>query len=1068
MESTPPEDFKNALTADEVSVLQYIAKRDEYADYFFKTTSDLKWFWPLKAEGYFDAKEAPGPLRTKEEGYYTTPQWRIIDYLIKVSKQLDKLSLNDRSKIEAELIRIIKETTKRRQSVLASNPKSMECDNFRTWYGFAQILQNVSKSNIDSEIVQGFDVWMRSSFDTVLPGVELGKKMLPLFLNHEDRALAEEISRALLGYQVIVPPPKHTAFEYERKIVSRLDKYWIADIFLKRGNAVNLGKICSPDFVLEIAASLRKMLSVRRAHRFDFCNHAGKEFSFVLFLEDIDTYSRYMLAERQPLSVPDENIFKHDELKPVIDSSEPGRFSDASELGSLISSVCGKALEDGYAPETKDIARFYNQLAQDHSSIWLESLYDAFESGYEDSIAVYVYVLRDLLMGISESRPEDAEAVLKKIWREGFRYPIFKRLVLYCVGRFYAKFAHIFWNQAFASLEFDILDEHELKSEIHQLFLSNAENIPKKELQLLEDRIEAGPQEEREKPLTNIQLAYWKEGWYSAFVTIDKYRQKYEALKAITKSDVKIPHRMEGWIGPGNSPISKEELLSKRNQELAADILAFIEQRRDFSSRVTSEGLAETLVVAIKERPQKFVEDLEPFLKLPYRFVYSILDGISEGYKANTEGHISWEKVFSFIQAYIGRETFWNDSMRSGDSDTRRAGHEWVVGKIAELIRGVTGTDETAIGQEYNSVMTQILRHIIEHLKVENEKEPKDPIIHFLNSPEGKTIEAVLNLSLRSARLKQKNGDSPLWSPELKKMYCELLDSKVHDAYVVLGRYLPNFYFLDDAWAKKKIADLPDFPEEEWEQFFVGYLSSHHVYNNLYEDMRPSYQKAIGRNFSESRAKESLAQHIAIGYLRGLDNLEEGSLLARFLEIEPPEVLERLLGFIWMQRIREDETDLTLTKDERERKEQWLNGISPRIINLWRYIYQNYQQNSKWGPGYRVANAELSKWAVFLKQIDEENFDWLLYAASCLSETVDASFFIEYMTKLKDVGSSAANARYMAAFWEKMLENFTPDYKIENVQDVLEFIKDNNSDLWEKLSERYIIKKRADIVESLM
>jgi len=119
-------------------------------------------------------------------------------------------------------------------------------------------------------------------------------------------------------------------------------------------------------------------------------------------------------------------------------------------------------------------------------------------------------------------------------------------------------------------------------------------------------------------------------------------------------------------------------------------------------------------------------------------------------------------------------------------------------------------------------------------------------------------------------------------------------------------------------------------------------------------------------------------------------------------------------------------------------------------------------------------NSELAKLTVFLKEINEENFKWMSYSASYLSSDVDASFFIEYLTELKDKGDIkknpkllASNAKRLGTIWEQMLEGFTPDYKRENVQAILQFIKGQNRELAEKLFEVYIQRGRGELVRNL-
>lgn len=98
-----------ALSPKEKAVLELISEDIAYENYFFDKVSDVKWFYLLKERGFFAPEKAPGPKPAEQEGYWVIPQWNILDYLEKISKQV---SLPDNERYTDELLEIIKNVTK--------------------------------------------------------------------------------------------------------------------------------------------------------------------------------------------------------------------------------------------------------------------------------------------------------------------------------------------------------------------------------------------------------------------------------------------------------------------------------------------------------------------------------------------------------------------------------------------------------------------------------------------------------------------------------------------------------------------------------------------------------------------------------------------------------------------------------------------------------------------------------------------------------------------------------------------------------------------------------------------
>lgn len=1052
-------------TRKQVEVVLSLFKDPVYRNYFFKTVNNPVWFPVLVEHKVFSAENAPSPKETGDKGYYSFPHWNVLSYLESVAKQLHAMPEAERKTYERELIRIIKQVSAERKKAINERPDDFKLDNYGTWNSFAQILQNIPESYIDEEMIGYFDAWLTSEFNTLLPSSEIGSKLLPRIISAGDYSKAEQISKILLGYRLVEPSKEATLFEGERKIVSRVEKYWLADIFLKRKTAFSLGKHCSPEFIFWLAAEVRKILSGRYAKRLDFAGSDGRLYALILKMEDINSFSGYSVSARQPLGPEEQDVFRRDSLKSIADISEKVSCPVYEAFETYILGIIHRHLGADFKIERKAIEEFYESLTVDHSNVWIETLYDDFQDGYEDALSVYVFILKDFLAGKLEEDPEKGRAILRELWGNGYRYPVFKRLVLYCLGEYFDSCHEDFFSHYFGS-DLDLLNEPYLTPEVFKLFELNAEKLTQEEQAKVEATISRGPKRGDAVAYTDMQIKFWQQQWYTSLKSIPKYAKHAESLQAETKHDVSIPRRVTTWIGPGDSPLSKEELLTKSNKEIAEYIPAFAAQKRDFFARITGEGLAETLGAVVKEKPEKFIQDMSPFINSPYRYVYSILDGILEAYK-NANTNLDWGNILAFIKSYVARDGFWEDKLLSGDSELRRANHEWIVGKVAEIIKYATYDDATAIEAKFNSEMQEILFVFIKHLSREYADENKDPVFHSLNSIEGKTAEALLNLSLRCARFNQKEGKTPIWNADLKGAYEKLLNDKIYDAYTVLGEHLPNFNYLDKLWAEVKVEEFERLEDKAWFTFIVGYLYSPKVYDDLYAMMRQHYVRALSYDFGTSRAQELLSQHIAVGYLRSQDNLGGDGLINQFLETAKPEAIERFIGFIWMQRVKRDEVRLGETPEQAESKKRWVQVITPRIIALWAYVYENYQKTQKWGKGFKKVNSELVNLSVFLPELDEVNLKWILFAVPCLEAFMGATFLIEYLNCLKDNGDLKANAKYLADIWNEMLKKFAPDYDIENVQAILSFIKKHQPELAKPIYDRYVELGREDIVKNL-
>lgn len=183
-----------------------------YSNYFFERVKNVKWFFPLKEKGFFSPEKAPVPKPADKEGYWTIPRWNILDYLEKVSEQVN---VPGNEKYADELLKIIKDVT-------YYHIKNNKClDNYYTWWYFVKILSNLPDDKITSEIIDLIPHWLDSRFINSLQSEEILEKLLPKFLNSNNPEGLEKAEKIIEIITRIKWVPKYS--EQQKKEI--FEKY---------------------------------------------------------------------------------------------------------------------------------------------------------------------------------------------------------------------------------------------------------------------------------------------------------------------------------------------------------------------------------------------------------------------------------------------------------------------------------------------------------------------------------------------------------------------------------------------------------------------------------------------------------------------------------------------------------------------------------------------------------------------------------------------------------------------------------------------------------------------------
>lgn len=226
-------------------------------NYFFRKVSTLEWFPKLKHKSFFDPKKVPKPKPADEKDSYIIPEWNVLPYLEKVSRQV---STPENDKFIDELLEIIKNVSSYKDN------KGNHIDNYRTWWYFIKILTNIPSKKIPFEIIDQIPIWLDSKFDTTLQGTEIVTRLLPKFLGEastdEDVRKAEKIIKYISDIKTKkVSKKDEKLFGTKEEYSFKIDRYWVEKAFRKNTNIIV--QKCSLNVVEDIVNKIECMLANR-------------------------------------------------------------------------------------------------------------------------------------------------------------------------------------------------------------------------------------------------------------------------------------------------------------------------------------------------------------------------------------------------------------------------------------------------------------------------------------------------------------------------------------------------------------------------------------------------------------------------------------------------------------------------------------------------------------------------------------------------------------------------------------------------------------------------------------
>jgi len=574
----------------------------------------------------------------------------------------------------------------------------------------------------------------------------------------------------------------------------------------------------------------------------------------------------------------------------------------------------------------------------------------------------------------------------------------------------------LFWQW-----ECNPLEDGLLKHELYELFKNNCSVFTNEQITKVLNWIESKnyyiPEDiKKDKEAVEKIKAIGKKEWLSALLETKNsdVLSSYEKYNKINPSQLDHPgfvFWMETKVGY-ESPVAKDELLIKTNEEIA-------EYFRNTKEQIDAEGLSDLFKNCVSENPEKFTNNIKPFLNTPRIYQHALLLGLSEAWRLKKD--INCQVVFDLINNLITPDDFWNKEYSGFNY------RNWIISRIAELIEDGTKDDNHAFSPNLLSEAGKILLILVEKTKSDL-TDMVDLVTSVLNSTKGKIFSAMVNYSLKYAHL-YKREDEERWVNSIKEDFTKRLDRKIEPSLefsLILGEYLTNLYWLDKKWVSDYINTIfPIDDEDHWKAAFTGYLFySSKIYKDIYFLLRENghYSKAIKTELSDPHITERLVQHICVGYLEDWENLEdEKSLIFQLIENKNINQILEIVRFFWMLR------DKPTVK------------IKSKVKPLWKKLYELGKQNEE-SQEYKKLFSNLSKWLSLIDEIDDEIYVWLKLSAKYVNRDFDSTFFIEYLME----HASKTPAKVGEIYLDMLNSNIYPDYSQEHIQKTVCLLYDNN------------------------
>lgn len=1023
------------LNSEDEQIL-YLVKTDvDQAKCFFARAKSLRWFFPLNRLGFFSID------KIKFDEHENAIFWNVLDYLERISKQVTD---NQQLQYGEELLKII-------NGIIQFSQEEKRINNIHIWWYCLKIINNLPFSIIKKELdIAKFSIWLsvilEHSANSMLALSFISEKFLPKFLQDE-AAIDDKYIYAETIIELITRITVKKKNKFQDGFALAGDSLWVQDAFYKNYRLIE--RKCSINVMFNLADKLKKALAYKTrssrniltinnvAYRIVVTRQFDLKNDDMFFIEG--NYNcevkQYSLEQLKELDIKNEYSFYNVE---PLGESQCFSFS-ATNKGTFVSKI-KEALPNLICAERFDlkIGSIFDSFYSDYLYVMFKSLHDAdFKpSEYIPDEETFMLILRDILLAKCEANPQEGRLVLDKFLTEQYQFPIFRRLALLCIDKYWNDYSILL--DKFFELQKNALTKEDFEVELHDVFYRHNEDFKslKTDFQkLIQDVPELYAENEKWK-------VHWQYKWLSPLRDNPDFSQWYNEIEM--KVEAKKPYEPQRSTFTTSWGNEQSTFKMDFSQKTVAEIVQYLKEfklpngisgiaisdKSTFAYDPSKEEFANALQADVRNNPGKFTDELGAFSNVDYPYIHAILRGFKEAW--SNKKMLDWENIFNFVLKYYQRDKKFilNEALEAQGEDSGDGKYIWIIDDTVDLISDGCRDDKNAFDKKYFSKVEQIFTLISPLLKgAEQLGKNRDALMFVMNTTLGRAIMSYINFSLRIARATQKKEIN--WGKEKYEPYL----SKGIEAIILLGLYLPQIRYLDknyaenniNLFAKKSIRDI------EWQGFMQGYLDCPNFHPGLYQLMYQHYLQALDSSNFEEYAEKRLVEHACFGYLQ-VDAAINNSLLWKMLMVAEASGKQ---GARWLKvgnslpLIAQNLINVcSICKKE---------DVANKILEFWKWIYLNCTTiEKKLGKDYGAFLESIFECTYFLigGVIDKEKAEWLLLCAAHIHQTYTAYSLIKYFTKFSD----AESIKHIGEIFIKILANITPAIDQNDIAQLVENI----------------------------
>lgn len=1022
-----------------VETLSNILMVPTFYEFFFQNEKSVKWFIPLKEKGFFS------PTQVKFDKQNIATYWNALDYLELISKEVVQNPI-----FGWHLIEII-------ENIVQFSLNTKRINNYHIWWYCIKILNNIPLNIIKNNIeVDKFRSWLIVFLDHC-PGSgltisDIGEKLLPKFLN-DDAKIDKRYEYAEILIDLITEIKKgerSTSLRNQEIAVFRWDSYWIEESIHK--NSKQIGEKCGIELIFILSEKLKNALNYKQKKHHvilekgdDIYRIEVSRIPSSLKKSDKIDFKKYKyqcvfskFSEKQLKGKDRNEIYWKYELRPQIELKKINFV--AIKKVDFVSSIVKKMPRDipweNNDDLTKKISYIFDDLFSDYSGIWFKSLVGSSGEHYYNAEEKLIVILRDILLAKCEFNKGEGKKVLSGFLSDEFLFPIFKRLVLLCIDKFWKDYS-ILWDEFFTLIP-DAFEKSEFEVELYDILFNHNRSFNDHFTGGIKKIINNVPTYYIEKD--EDRSFYWKFKWLSPLRDHPDFKALFEEMKQNVDPKNGKPYEPERSTFRSSyvvhhSPLPKEDILQKPVSELIEYLKEFkgADQREaTFEDKPDKNGLANALEESVKDNPKKFTSEINNFINTDRLYLTRIFRGLKDVWQEGKD--LDWEKILSFGEKYFSqnKNAILKEAFQTKGEVSSEGRYIWIVTDFMDLIAEGCKDDKHAFDPRYFDLVEEIFSLVLPLLKIEKHPDIQNNALSYaMNTTFGRTIMSFITYSLRKARATQKK-ENDWW----KSRYDQFFERGI-EAYIWFGGYLPQMKYLDEEYTKNKIEllskkSLVDF---EWKMFMEGYLMGTKIYKDLFKDMYSNYKIGLENNAFNEQVDQRLVEHICIGYLQIDEKLEiqnddgrDSLFWFMLMHIDKERKWNRwlyMVDFFWSQ------TGRTLKREEINKEKLISREIINKILQFWEWSVQNQELvKSILGESYNPFLGKLAELTILLDRIDDKTEKWLLLSAPHIGHQHSISFFIEYLTKFDD----AESIRRIGKIFLKMLEKSTSTFDPENIK----------------------------------